>query len=217
MDGCDAFRAVYSRRGSVGYRPDGLFLTVTAAASSSNHAVDRLHGTLGDMLLFLLSKRSSKSSPSSTTSPSTLRFRRPWSCPPLPPTALVLPTRASVCFMKLLFLFDHGLCSLCERATCRAWSDRSMPVWFAPECEWRDAEGFLSCSRRWRASAACFDFNKVTVREGQVAFLAPLEPKLRQACAMGRRDRQRGDALQRRLIEVTVCWFRPGRVTCSWN
>lgn len=43
---------------------------------------------------------------------------------------------------------------------------------------------------------------QVTNREVQVALLSPLELKLRQACAMGRRDRRRGDELQRRLVEV---------------
>ena len=50
---------------------------------------------------------------------------------------------------------------------------------------------------------------KVTGMEGQVAFLAPLQPKLRQACKLGRMDRQRGDAFQKKLIEVRRrCWSR---------
>ncbi|CAM9979949.1 unnamed protein product [Ectocarpus sp. 8 AP-2014] len=43
---------------------------------------------------------------------------------------------------------------------------------------------------------------QMTALESQVAFLAPLQPKLRMACALGRKDRTRGDALQGKLIEV---------------
>eukprot|EP00903_Cladosiphon_okamuranus_P016189 g14940.t1 len=43
---------------------------------------------------------------------------------------------------------------------------------------------------------------QVTFLESQVAFLAPLHPKLKMACALGRKDRQRGNALQGRLIEA---------------
>ncbi|CAM9691398.1 unnamed protein product [Ectocarpus sp. 4 AP-2014] len=43
---------------------------------------------------------------------------------------------------------------------------------------------------------------QTTALESQVAFLAPLQPKLRMACALGRKDRMRGDALQGKLIEA---------------
>ncbi|CAM9789752.1 unnamed protein product, partial [Ectocarpus sp. 12 AP-2014] len=43
---------------------------------------------------------------------------------------------------------------------------------------------------------------QMTALESQVAFLAPLQPKLRMACALGRKDRMRGDALQGKLIEA---------------
>ncbi|CAM9826047.1 unnamed protein product, partial [Ectocarpus sp. 12 AP-2014] len=43
---------------------------------------------------------------------------------------------------------------------------------------------------------------QMTTLESQVAFLAPLQPKLRMACALGRKDRMRGDALQGKLIEA---------------
>ncbi|CAN0087545.1 unnamed protein product [Ectocarpus fasciculatus] len=43
---------------------------------------------------------------------------------------------------------------------------------------------------------------QMTALESQVAFLAPLQPKLRMACALGKKDRLRGDALQRKLIEA---------------
>ena len=36
-----------------------------------------------------------------------------------------------------------------------------------------------------------------------MAFLSPLHPKLKMACALGRKDRLRGNALQGRLVEVT--------------
>ncbi|CAM9499803.1 unnamed protein product [Scytosiphon promiscuus] len=43
---------------------------------------------------------------------------------------------------------------------------------------------------------------QVTGLENQVAFLAPLQPKLRMVCSLGKKDRMRGDLLQRRLIEA---------------
>ncbi|CAM9125927.1 unnamed protein product [Ectocarpus sp. 13 AM-2016] len=43
---------------------------------------------------------------------------------------------------------------------------------------------------------------QMTALESQVAFLTPLQPKLRMACALGRKDRMRGDALQGKLIEA---------------
>ncbi|CAM9256909.1 unnamed protein product [Discosporangium mesarthrocarpum] len=48
--------------------------------------------------------------------------------------------------------------------------------------------------------------SEVTLREGQVAYLSPMEAQLRhklgQVCAMGRRDKHRGDVLQQRLTET---------------
>lgn len=61
----------------------------------------------------------------------------------------------------------------------------------------------MRVSRRFPAAfGGLYREKQVTGLEGQVAFLAPLRPKLRQACALGRKDRQRGDVLMRRLIEV---------------
>lgn len=39
-----------------------------------------------------------------------------------------------------------------------------------------------------------------------MAFFAPLYPRLRKACALGRKDRLRGNVLQLKLVEVIMAY-----------